>query len=319
MTLEPHSNPVALADALADVLQTLDNPQVRDLVWAVASPSLLAPQTDWPRNFELPMSLEDFDRLVSADPVALQAHLERSETRFLGSYFEALWAFYLNHDPRFEVVAKNLQIRDGGRTYGEFDFIVFDHENGQHLQLELAVKFYLGIREVNDYAYTDGEHLWIGPQARDRLDIKVGRAVEHQLTLHRQEKARRALAELGVNQVTPRLLFRGYLFHPVEKVPVPPYVSSNYGRGRWCRLGNVRQVMNLALPSYIVPKKRWFAAPYVEDLAGADELDAFEAQLIDLVLSENRPHMVVQVDESAASRAIYRYFVTPPAWPWREV
>ena len=39
---------------------------------------------------------------------------------------------YLNHDPRFEVVAKNLQIRDGGRTYGEFDFIVFDHESGQH-------------------------------------------------------------------------------------------------------------------------------------------------------------------------------------------
>ena len=85
MTLEPHSNPVALADALADALQTLDNPQVRDLVWAVASPSLLAPQTDWPRNFELPMSLEDFDRLVSADPVALQAH-PGARRRVLGSY-----------------------------------------------------------------------------------------------------------------------------------------------------------------------------------------------------------------------------------------
>ena len=315
MTLEPNANTIALTDAL----QTVASPQVRDLVWAVASPSLLAPPTGWPSNFELPLGADDFGRLLGADPAALQKHLERSETRFLGSYFEALWAFYLTHEPRYEVVAKNLQIRDGGRTFGEFDFIVFDHESGQHLQLELAVKFYLGIREVNDYAYTDGQHLWVGPQARDRLDIKVGRAIEHQLTLHRHEKARQALAELGVNQVAPRLLFRGYLFHPAEKVPVPSYVSSNYGHGSWCRLAEMRQVLNLARPSYIVPKKRWFAAPYVEDLAGADDLDAFEAELTEHVLSENRPHMVVQVDESAASRGIYRYFVTPQAWPWREV
>lgn len=287
---------------------TADSAALRDLIWAVCSPSLLSPLPGWPGNFTPDITPAWF---FDIDTEALERHVEQNETRFLGSYFEALWAFFFAQHPRYELIARNLQIRDEHRTIGEFDFIVSDRERGQVLQLELAVKFYLGVPAINTLDYTDGRNFWIGPQARDRLDIKIKRALEHQLRLHQQPEAKEALRALGVDEVEPRLLFKGYLFHPKEPVPVPDYVAADHGHGDWLHVDDIEERLDHALPCIPLPKQRWLA-PACGD-SSPEPLSVRE--LAQQLGSIERPAMVVQWGEPGESNRIRRYFITPAGWP----
>jgi uncharacterized protein len=271
----------------------------------------------WPAAFELDITPEIRQRLVHTDTRELEHHLANSETQFLGSYFEALWAFFLSHEPRFDVVAKNLQVHDGQRTIGEFDFIVFDRHVNIHLHLELAIKFYLGVSETSSLPYTDGEHLWIGPQARDRLDRKVARALDHQLVLHKHPAAQKQLQALGVTTVEPQLLFKGYLFQPKNALPLPDYVSPAKGDAFWLSLDDMRGALNTEKSWHVLEKRHWPAPPYTENIDNPLTVDELVEKLNDLVTRENRPYMIVRVDRSSPSGLVLeRYFVTPEDWPY---
>ena len=295
---------------------TVQHPQLRDLIWAVCSPLMITSRPGWPAAFNFDITADIQQRLARTDIIALERHLAACETHFLGSYFEALWDFYFQHDPRFTVVAKNLQIRDGGDTLGEFDFIIYDHQTNKHLQLELAIKFYLGMCETNSHRYTDGKHLWIGPQARDRLDKKLFRALEHQLKLHQHPCAQQHLQQLGVDAVEPQLLFKGYLFQPQHAVPLPDYVPRSHYHAQWLRLNEVPRILNSAHPWFLLHKRHWPAPPYTENLSNPLTVEQLSKQLSDRIARENRPYMIVQsAGTSASEHALKRYFVTPDGWP----
>jgi hypothetical protein len=294
----------------------VEHSQLRDLIWAVCSPPMIAPLHGWPAAFSLDKISDIQQRLTRTDVIALERHLAACETRFLGSYFEALWDFYFQHDPRFTVVAKNLQIRDRGNTLVEFDFIVYDHEANKHLQLELAIKFYLGVSERSSYRYTDGKHLWIGPQARDRLDKKLSRALEHQLKLHKHPRAQQRLQELGVNLVEPQLLFKGYLFQPQHALPLPDYVPRANYHAQWLRLDETPKILGSEHSWFLLHKRHWPAPPYMENLSSPLTGKQLSKPLSDIIERENRPYMIVQLDGADASEsALKRYFVTPNRWP----
>ena len=294
---------------------------LRDLIWAVLSPSLLKPLAGWPATFDAALTVESQQRLKHTDPRALDDHLAQRETRFLGSYFEALWEFFFVHEPRFDIVAKNLQIRDAHRTLGELDFVLFDHQTNRHLHLELAIKFYLGLSEVNTHPYTDGQHLWVGPQARDRLDIKVARALEHQLTLSEHPLTQARLTELGVSSVEPQFLLKGYLFQPSPQLPLPAYIFDADYHARWFKLADLAEHLNDscahdASPWHLLQKRHWPAPPYPDNLTKPLGVDALSKQLQAVIGQENRPCMVVQTDHGApVPQILRRYFVTPDGWP----
>lgn len=297
------------------------HPSLRDLIWVVLSPSLLSPLAGWPAAFDAALNSQSRQRLEHTDPRALDNHLSQRETRFLGSYFEALWEFFFVHEPRFEIVARNLQIRDANRTLGELDFVIFDRHTDRHLHLELAIKFYLGLREVNGYPYTDGRHLWVGPQARDRLDIKLARTLEHQLTLSEHPLTQARLRELGVSAVEPQFLFKGCLFQPDPALPLPDYVLDADQHARWFKLADLVEHLNDSFthdahPWYLLQKRHWPAPPYLDNLSnplGARELGT---QLQTVIGQTNRPYMIVQTDYGTpVPQILRRYFVTPDGWP----
>lgn len=299
----------------------MQHPPTRDLIWAVMSPSLIKPLARWPTTFDAGITAERRHQLESTDPQALEDHLAQRETRFLGSYFEALWEFFFVHDPRFEIVAKNLQVRDARRTLGELDFVVLDRQTNKHLHLELAIKFYLGRREDNALPYTDGKHLWVGPQARDRLDLKVARTREHQLTLSEHPLTRERLYELGVSSVEPQFLFKGYLFQPRHELPLPGYVRDSDPHARWLELAELPETLDECdsqEPSawHLLQKRHWPSPPYPDNLANPLTAGELSTQLLTVIKRENRPHMIIQTDHrSPAPRVLRRYFVTPDGWP----
>jgi hypothetical protein len=294
----------------------VQHPQLRDLIWAVCSPSLINPLPGWPGAFSLDITAEIRHRLEHTDTRALEQHLAHRETRFLGRYFEALWEFFFIHEPRFTVVAKNLQIHDAQHTLGEFDFIVFDDHTNKYIQLELAIKFYLGFRQTNSHPYTDGKHLWIGPQTRDRLDLKIAKALDHQLILHQHPVAQQQLQALGVDTVEPQLLIKGYLFQPQPALPLPDYIVSTCQQAHWIGLDQLPAIVTAEHPWHLLHKRHWPAPPYPENIDNPLPANELIKQLNIVINRENRPYLIVQTDISAGSwRVLKRYFVTPPAWP----
>ena len=156
-------------------LETLHQPQVKDLAWALLAPPLLAPRNcsaHWLGPAWCEHAWRDYyPRLLELDanPLPLQAYINDRKDHRLGSYFESLLEFWLA-DPAnnlYRLIASHIAIRDGQQTLGELDFLVQDKASGQFQHWEVAVKFYLGIQAGGNYEY------WVGPGLGGRLDLKV--------------------------------------------------------------------------------------------------------------------------------------------------
>ena len=170
------------------------HPVVSDLAWLLLSPKLFDNALDEFASFNQSSDmnatcdwLNHLDRKSQETPHLL-AQIERTKFRRLGIYFEALFAFWVKQGKQdkvhsFDMVIKNHQINDGKTTIGELDFLLMNHEE-VYTHVETAVKFYLLNTNVNDTIEKNKNwSSWIGPNARDRLDIKLQKLIEHQLPL----------------------------------------------------------------------------------------------------------------------------------------
>lgn len=225
-------NPFADLHALP---RHLRQPAVRDLAWALLSPPLLA-QAPWPQRHPLtgsdwvddPDALRDWLLNLDHDPAPLVDWLSRSARRRLGFYYEQLWQFALQQAPGVELLAANLQIRQGGHTLGELDMLLRDREGVHHL--ELAIKFYLGPEHGDG---VDPAH-WVGPGCHDRLDRKLAHLADHQLPISARPESREALAGLGLDRVQARLWLGGYLLYPWHAhAESPQGAHPAHLRGHW--------------------------------------------------------------------------------------
>ncbi|BCE01376.1 DUF1853 family protein [Marinicellulosiphila megalodicopiae] len=119
--------------------------------------------------------------LDSVSKFDLDQFMQTQNTHMLGTYYEALWAFYLNHHPSTQLIAQNIQINDKQRkmnpTVGEMDFIYLDRLTQHYVHLEVAIKFYL---EVNPIDPNEPLSKWMGPKKNDRLDIKYHKLMDRQ-------------------------------------------------------------------------------------------------------------------------------------------
>lgn len=211
-------NPLSLQQ-----LFQLQHQNVRDLAWSLWGHDLFptpVTATSGQSIQHMPDELLEPDiqwlSKLDSNPEPLLHFLESKNTRLLGCYFEALWHFYFNHNPSIEASYCNLQIQSEpqgrtlqGRTLGEFDALI-KTSAGHHYHLELACKFYL-----------EHEDLWLGPQGKDRLDIKYDRTYQHQLPiLHTPEGS--TVAQQATQWPTDCIiqqlaLWRGCLFSSADK------------------------------------------------------------------------------------------------------
>ncbi len=295
----------------------------RDLIWLLNSPSLLKP--DLP---EVPLiELHETERLTTALQAPslqekLHTHLANRKSRFLGNYFEQLWAFFLHYGSELSLVANNLQVHEQGATLGEFDFLVTNADRSQFWHQELALKFYL--------AYNDGHSTrCLGPQGNDRLDLKYAKLLS-QLALSSLPQAQVVLAEYDINDVIPQAMLKGRLFVPAygNDICFPEYVNPEHLSGKWIHQSQLAAYLTSEsdnkrrLVAWKILKKYRWLSPLELGAPGHhldDEVSDLDALInkIDLHFEHNRHAVLLTklLQQGDTLAEDLRLFVVPDSWP----
>ena len=301
---------------------TLHDAAVRDLAWVIASPGLLdAHHPEYAGQVvddawcaaQLTTCTPWLMQLDAA-PQALHAHIAARATRRLGLYFESLLAFWLAHAPRTQLIAANLPVREAGRTLGEYDLLWRD-DTGVTRHWEAAVKFYL---QAEPLPVT---HTFIGPAARDRLDLKLQRVFQHQLTLSHTPAGHAALPP-EVAPLLTQAFIKGYLFYPVHAFQAQPAatpgISPAHLRGWWLRQGSGALPQSVAQSRWVqLPRLRWLAPLRLDAHAEVMTQQQVEAMLQAHFAASSTPLQLVEVTrgDSGMWHEAARGFVVHAAWP----
>jgi uncharacterized protein len=242
------------------------HPAVRDLAWSLGSPPLLVRRDSgvyWPDDAWFRDIHSGFhEHLLQLDqaPEPLLDTLARRTDRRLGRYFETLWHYWLAHNPRYRLLHANLPVRAGGRTLGEFDLIVADRHSGKTLHWEMALKFYLGQPDTAQAAN------WWGPARRDRLDLKTGHLLQHQLRLSEQPQAQALLSSHGIHIDEKWVIMKGRLFYPAGTTcHAAPGSGPTHLRGTWLHGG---ELAGLGPAHWLLLEKAQWLAPLLPPPSG---------------------------------------------------
>lgn len=288
---------------------------VRDLAWAIASPPLLIPEKTaciWYKDKwyqDLYVSSKDWLHKLDDDPEQLQDRLDSQKDRRLGRYFETLWAFWLEHSSRFDVIEQNLPLRDDGKTLGEIDFLVFDKKLGKCLHWEVAVKFYLGVGNTRRHAN------WHGPGKKDRLDLKVEHLSNRQSVICQRPVVKALLQERGYQVDACGVILKGRLFYPTtayDTAFAPVDASPGHLRSYWLSMEDFlkRGEKSSVEEEFFYPLVGfgWLAA--VDQTTEIPRLNRYElAKLVKI--GDYRLPLCVFCRQKQASR---RIFIVPDDW-----
>ncbi|MFM0685259.1 DUF1853 family protein [Paraburkholderia strydomiana] len=318
---------------LPTLLDKLRDCAVRDLAWLLLSADLLRPQPPVGELATAFASLRQLDDIVDwlcaldAAPAPLHDDLAATRTTRLGRYAERLLGWFLQHGPTARLVAAGVPLRRAGVTLGECDFLLHTQE-GARLHWELAVKCYLHAGNVDartaplspSASSLTSSQLsnYVGPNLKDRFDLKLAHLLSHQLPL----SAREDFASTGYpGPWTPQMFVKGWLFYrhgetPADAVELDPA----HGRGWW--------VTRSEWPDFAAAHaQHWRVLPRLEWLAprryGQDaEQTASRASIDPLPLTarstqQTGPTMIAALAEDAAGSLVERSrgFVVPDEWP----
>ncbi|MGH1485954.1 MAG: DUF1853 family protein [Cellvibrionaceae bacterium] len=250
----------------------------RDLAWALCSQPLFSSLPDFPENC---LSQDYIDggvlpwlEAVDKHPETLFSHLSEQRSTRLGIYFEQLLSYYFEHYPRFELLAKNLQVNGAKRTLGEFDFIVYDKVYKEVIHIEAAVKFYVGHENYNRTIKKNDPlydwHNWIGPNQKDSLAIKMRHLKDHQLALGTTTEGKAALATLIdiKESMSSRLLVCGRFYLPQHaQITLPQYANTHKYNAFWMSSNDFIHHFSDKKKSYcLLPRQYWLSPILAEDI-----------------------------------------------------
>lgn len=324
------------ATLLRTLLRTLRDPAVRDLAWLLLSPDLLRPQAPvgvLANPFGTPQDLQagiDWLRALDAAPQTL--HLDLAATRItrLGRYAERLLGWFLQHGPAARLIAAGVPLRRAGVTLGECDFLV-ESRQGARLHWELAVKCYLHAGEGREHgqgAAQSGPRLadYVGPNLKDRFDLKLAHLLNHQLPL----SAREEFASVGYSGPwTPEMFVKGWLFYRHGETPPDPVeLDPAHGRGWWVTRGDWPAFAAAHAQKWRrLPRLEWLAPRRIAQVGEqADQQDEsaaagsfwVDAQTLAAQISpQHGPAMVAAFVEDRAGYLVEhsRGFIVPDEWP----
>ena len=214
----------------------------------------------------------------------------------LGHLYEDALASLLESSPRFDLLARNLQIqKDAHTTVGELDFLLRDLESGQLIHLELATKFYLAVEAETGLTLP-------GPDARDNYFKKLQRLRSHQLQLPSLYQVHFPEAYRHEPIITQQLIY-GCLFDHIHaaQLATPEFSHPNGRRGRWLTIDELPDHFPPETIFQIIPKPLW-PVPF--------------EFLNEIVLDNWSPNAAV--DRCLMFRVVgksVRYFVAPSGYP----
>jgi hypothetical protein len=301
-------------------IDTLRDPTVRDLAWVIGSPGLLDAShpayhglvvDDAWCSAQLQASAVWLAALDLA-PLPLHSYIAARPTRRLGHYFEALIKFWLTHMPDTQLIATNLQVHDGLRTLGEYDFLFRDN-SAAVCHWEAAVKFYLQQEALAE------QRAFIGPGTRDRLDIKLDRVFQHQLVLGHTHAGQQALPQ-GIRLDRTQAFIKGYLFYHAStfsKLAIAG-VSADHLSGWWVRHAQEKLPQASADSRWIIlPRMRWLSPARLAADASVMTYAALDSKLDEHFSQSNDAVLVFELTRAATAgwHEKSRGFVVCSTWP----
>ena len=301
------------------MLETFKHPRVRDLAWVMKSPTMLKAKTP-----EYPIfSDQDCDDIFAValdklhqldkDPSPLLSYLKQLSSHRVGRYFEVLIHFWLEHLTKFEVIASNLQIKDGKRTLGEIDFLF--RGNKQIIHWETAVKYFLQLTPDCQ------EHEFIGPNTSDNLASKKERLFKKQLPRSTRENMDRELDNITGNAPINRQAFvKGWLFYRELSETDNDCLSTlnpHHLVGFWIRHGQEQLPEHSQGALWTVLTKPYWLAPRL--VTSSDGLLS-RAKLTNFLQahfsSSQNPILIAQLEpNSSGYLETLRGFIVGPKWP----
>ena len=217
------------------------------LRWVMTQPSMLEGLPGGHRPL-----LEDGDprleRLMADTeraPEGLTALLAAPRAHKVGISFEALMHWGIERGLGHRVLGRDVQVHADKRTLGALDAVV-QTESGSIEHWEFAYKLFLQCDGGIEWSS------WVGPGARDRLDTKVNRMLEHQLPLSERPEAQAVLRSLGIERIDRRrMVLQGVLFSPWGCPPSRARGALEPCAGRWVHVGRIEEVFDAH------PQSRW--------------------------------------------------------------
>lgn len=299
--------------------------EVRDLAWACFSPPLLnlrQPPTSAPGITSCALLLtpprQAWLAQLDLNAKPLIRHLSQRPTHRLGIYFEQLWHFFLQQDPEIELISHNLAIQYQGRTLGEFDCLYYCHRRERHVHLELAVKYFLRIPPPQGSNLASTLSDWVGPDNRDRLDLKLKQLLQRQILLGDHPAAQPALQNLKIESLIKEIALKGYLFQAPAEASYnagPPGYNHDCRLHHWVpfdQLASYCDALNAA-DYMVLPKMKWLSPAHCEHTAEKLTPYALRNQSIKHLSHDSYPIMIAALNESGSESS--RFFVTPNTWP----
>ncbi|WP_417578887.1 DUF1853 family protein [Nitrincola sp.] len=279
---------------------SLHHPVVRDLYWAINSPTLLeAPcLKDWQDSSHwFTHRLQQLDQQPAPLLQHLQQQVHHPHQPRLGQYFEQLWHFYFKHHPDYQLLLHNLQIKaPDNHTLGELDLLIRNRHSHEVFHLELAVKFYLA---VPLYPSDNSLACYIGPGLKDRLLDKYQHTCNHQLPLSASDAAQAQLMARQIKVDQAQAVFRGRLFQPLA------IAAKN--QPAWLPQAELHQ-LNATETFLCLERRQWFAEQTIEhDSYNYDQLANHLATPL------ARPFQVAVIDPQTQQET-RRLFVVPDSW-----
>lgn len=181
----------------------------------------------------------------------------------LGHLYEDALAVMLESTPRYDILAKGLQIRqDAGHTLGELDFVLRDLVLDHLIHLELAVKFYLAVE-------TESGLLLPGPDDRDHYFRKLETMRSHQLVL--VDKFRDLLPDkFRQEEIVVQQLVHGCIFNHVDasRPEEAGFLNPGGRRGKWLHAEECAEYFGEYAQLEIIPKPLWPVS--MEIIAGSE-------------------------------------------------
>lgn len=261
-------------------------------------------------SFALTNERCDWLRALDQHPQPLRAHLALGHSKRLGLHFERLWHFFLAQDSEVELLAHNLPVRDSTRTLGEFDCIYYCHQRQRNVHLELAVKFYLSAPGAISQALSN----WLGPNSRDRLDLKLQRMLTHQIRLADTPQGASVLAELGIKDTLREIEIKGRLFaHCPSPAPAPSGYNTTLPLSQWCFISDLPGIDDIGVARYLPLERQQWLAPVNNGGNEALSLADLTALVTKQWQNDSRPMQVAVIDDGGCEQR--RFFLVQDNWP----
>lgn len=246
--------------------------------------------------------------MLDEDPRPLENHLANRSDHRLGARFEAMWTFYLDAHPRYDLLASNWPVQGGGRTLGALDLLFRDRELDAVIHGEIAVKFYLYHPETRG----DVEQRWIGPYPDDTLHLKLTHLADHQLPLSTREETRQQLREAGLPLPDQRVAtVKGYLFQPwAQSALVSDRINPEHLGGFWLYRHQLSSMLARSNHrQWAILDRQFWLRPRPGQFHGA-----LSERIDERLAARPFPVMACAKPPNGDTMPI-RYFVVPDEWP----